>query len=134
MQPGAPEVVPGGFTIAILPDTQFYAQLHQDIFHKQTQWLADNAAKYSMRFVIQVGDVTETSAESEWIVARFALEEARQRLAGPQRVRQAQQESTRLASTKTVNTANHFDFISLSFSVLRHAEQDWRAIRNTSRP
>lgn len=73
MQPGAPEVVPGGFTIAILPDTQFYAQLHPEIFHKQTQWLADNAAKYSIRFVIQVGDVTETSAEAEWTVARDAF-------------------------------------------------------------
>lgn len=73
MVPGAPEVVPGGFTIAIMPDTQFYAQLHPDIFHKQTQWIADNAAKYSIRFMIQVGDVTETSADAEWTVARDAF-------------------------------------------------------------
>lgn len=33
--------------------------------HKQTQWIADNAAKYSIRFMIQVGDVTETSADVE---------------------------------------------------------------------
>ncbi|MCB1279123.1 metallophosphoesterase [Prosthecobacter sp.] len=73
MEPGAPEVVPGGFTIAILPDTQFYAQLHPEIFHRQTQWLADNATKYGIRFAIQVGDVTETSADAEWTVARDAF-------------------------------------------------------------
>lgn len=73
MEPGMPEVVPGGFTIAILPDTQFYTQLHPEIFHQQTQWLADNAAKYGIRFVIQVGDVTETSVEAEWAVARDAF-------------------------------------------------------------
>lgn len=37
MEPGAPAAVPGGFTIAIMPDTQFYAQLHPHIFHQQTQ-------------------------------------------------------------------------------------------------
>ena len=74
MEPGAPEVVPGGFTIAIMPDTQFYAQLHPATFHLQTQWLVDNAAKYSIRFVIQVGDVTETSADAEWTVARDAFQ------------------------------------------------------------
>lgn len=73
MEPGAPEVVPGAFTIAIMPDTQFYAQLHPDIFHKQTQWIVDNTAKYSIRFMIQVGDVTETAADVEWTVARDAF-------------------------------------------------------------
>lgn len=32
MVPGAPDVVPGGFTIATMPDTQFYVQLHPGIF------------------------------------------------------------------------------------------------------
>lgn len=73
MEPGAPVAEPGAFTIAVLPDTQYYAQLHPDIFHKQTQWLADHAAKYQIKFVIQVGDVTETAADAEWTVARDAL-------------------------------------------------------------
>lgn len=73
MEPGAPIAISGAFTIAVMPDTQFYAQLHPDIFHKQTQWIADNAAKYQIKFVIQVGDVTETSADAEWTVARDAF-------------------------------------------------------------
>ncbi len=73
MEPGAPEAASGAFTIAIMPDTQLYAQLHPEIFHKQTQWIADNAAKYSIRFMIQVGDVTQTSADVEWGVAADAF-------------------------------------------------------------
>jgi Calcineurin-like phosphoesterase len=73
MEPGAPEVVPGAFGIVVLPDTQFYAQLHPEIFHQQTQWIADTAAKYQTKICIQVGDVTETSADEEWIVARDAF-------------------------------------------------------------
>lgn len=73
MEAGAPAAEPGGFTIAVMPDTQFYAQLHPDIFHTQTQWIADNASKYQIKFVIQVGDVTETAEAAEWIVARDAF-------------------------------------------------------------
>jgi 3',5'-cyclic AMP phosphodiesterase CpdA len=70
---GTPPPVEGGFTIALMPDTQFYAQLHPEIFHKQTQWIADNAAKQNIKFVIQVGDVTQNSVDEEWQVARDAF-------------------------------------------------------------
>ena len=73
MTPGAPPPVPGGFTIALMPDTQYYAQLHPDIFDKQTQWIADNTTTHAIKFVIQLGDVTQTAAEPEWIVARDAF-------------------------------------------------------------
>lgn len=73
MEPGAPVPVQGAFTIAILPDTQYYAQTYPDTFHKQTQWLADNVGTYNLKFMIQVGDVTETAAEVEWTVAREAF-------------------------------------------------------------
>lgn len=73
MEPGAPVAAPGAFTIAVMPDTQFYAQLHPDILHKQTQWIADNAAKYQIKFMVQVGDVTETAVDAEWMAARDAF-------------------------------------------------------------
>ena len=31
------------FTIAVLPDTQYYSEKYPAIFTKQTQWIADNA-------------------------------------------------------------------------------------------
>src|SRR3954462_14171050 len=34
--PGAPPPIQGGFTIMVLPDTQFYSQKFPEIFHKQT--------------------------------------------------------------------------------------------------
>ena len=73
MVPGEPEAVAGGFAIAVVPDTQFYAESHPEIFHKQMQWIADTAQKYNTRFMIQVGDVTQTSADAEWVVARDAF-------------------------------------------------------------
>lgn len=73
MELGAPVPVPGAFTIAILPDTQYYAQKYPDIFHQQTQWLADQARKYNIQFMIQVGDVTETAVDAEWTVAQAAF-------------------------------------------------------------
>jgi hypothetical protein len=74
MEQGAPDPVPGAFTIVVMPDTQFYAQLHPEIFHKQTQWIVDTAARYQTKFVIQVGDVTETAGDEEWTVARDAFQ------------------------------------------------------------
>lgn len=73
MTPGMPPVEPGAFSIVVLPDTQLYAQLHPEIFHQQTQWIADNIQRYNMRFVLQLGDITQTAAEPEWIVARDAF-------------------------------------------------------------
>ncbi len=71
--PGFPVAEPGAFTIAVVPDTQFYAQKYPDIFHRHTQWIADNIKKYDIRFVMQMGDVTETAADVEWEVARAAF-------------------------------------------------------------
>jgi 3',5'-cyclic AMP phosphodiesterase CpdA len=71
--PGAPAAESGAFSIVVLPDTQFYAQLHPEIFHRQTQWIADNIQRYDIRFVVQLGDITQTGATGEWNVARDAF-------------------------------------------------------------
>jgi hypothetical protein len=71
--PGMPAVEPGAFSIVVLPDTQFYAQLHPEIFHQQTQWIADNIKRYDTRFVLQLGDITQTAVPAEWNVARKAF-------------------------------------------------------------
>lgn len=70
------------FSIAVLPDTQFYSryattdesQQFQKTygstpFDAQTQWIADNAAKYGIRFVIHLGDVVDQQGKpNQWIV------------------------------------------------------------------
>ncbi len=73
MTPGAPAPIEGGFTLMVIPDTQYYAQKYPDIFRKQVQWVADNLQKYNVPMVLQLGDITETAADPEWKVAKEAF-------------------------------------------------------------
>jgi hypothetical protein len=75
------------FTIAVLPDTQFYSRYattdESQQFQKtygstpydaQTQWIADNAAKYGIRFAIHLGDVVDQQNKpNQWIIADAAM-------------------------------------------------------------
>lgn len=45
------------FTVIMLPDTQHYSRNYPQIFSSQTKWIAENAAKLNIRFVVGVGDV-----------------------------------------------------------------------------
>ena len=71
--PGAPAAIDGGFTIMVMPDTQYYSQKYPETFHQQTQWIADTTAKYNTVFLLQLGDITETAADGEWEVAKAAF-------------------------------------------------------------
>lgn len=53
------------FKIAILPDTQYLTFNYPEIFTKQTEWLAANAAKEDIQFVIHVGDIVQ-KGQNEW--------------------------------------------------------------------
>jgi VCBS repeat-containing protein len=63
------------FTIAVLPDTQFYTvNAGGDlIFKAQTQWIVDNQAARNIVFVSHVGDATENGRDSEWQIADAAM-------------------------------------------------------------
>ena len=54
------------FTVAILPDTQYYSQYYPDIFTKQTEWLANQRAKENIAFVLHEGDITNKDTAPEW--------------------------------------------------------------------
>ena len=60
------EAAAQSFTIAVLPDTQKYAELAPDIFTAQTQWLADNKVANNIVFVLHEGDITENNNDTEW--------------------------------------------------------------------
>ena len=68
----APAPVPGGFTLAVLPDTQYYAWKYPDTYIAQTRWLADNARRYNLTYVLHVGDITQHNTNSQWEVAARA--------------------------------------------------------------
>ena len=55
------------FTIAALPDTQFYSKSYPQIFAAQTQWIADNATAKNIKLVIGLGDIVDSGGStSQW--------------------------------------------------------------------
>ncbi len=60
------------FRLVLLPDTQNYSQKYPWIFRMQTAWAAAKAD--SISFVIQLGDITNSNADSQWHVAARAFE------------------------------------------------------------
>lgn len=82
--PGIPAVVkPGNFSIAVLPDTQYYLAQAQlggtfDMFKAQITWIQQNQVKENIAYVAHMGDITEhgdnpVTARSEWYLAKTAL-------------------------------------------------------------
>jgi len=65
--------VPGSSTIAVIPDTQVYADRHPEIFEAQTRWIASQHEARDIRFVLHLGDVTERASPREWESARSAM-------------------------------------------------------------
>lgn len=79
----AAKVKSGDFSIAVLPDTQYYlgqAQLGGtfDMFKSQIAWIQQNQAKENIAYVAHMGDITEhgdnpVTAKAEWYLAKTAL-------------------------------------------------------------
>ncbi|MGD9503462.1 MAG: 5'-nucleotidase C-terminal domain-containing protein [Syntrophobacteraceae bacterium] len=62
------------FTIAALPDTQFYAEDELIEFNKQIDWVLANAASENIVFVTHLGDVVDNGSDSaQWAFAMNAL-------------------------------------------------------------
>jgi Calcineurin-like phosphoesterase/PEP-CTERM motif len=71
---GPVPISPGSWTLAILPDTQIYAESYPAIFAAQTQFLADNKTNLNIQMVLQEGDITNHSTVAEWQVASNAFQ------------------------------------------------------------
>ncbi|WP_374945944.1 LamG-like jellyroll fold domain-containing protein [Agreia sp.] len=71
------------FTLAVLPDTQFYSRYSSDQFQPrygkdpfqvQTEWLTENRDELNIPFVTHVGDVVDQAGqEREWVAADEAM-------------------------------------------------------------
>ncbi|MBI5381715.1 MAG: hypothetical protein HZA31_07435 [Opitutae bacterium] len=70
---------PGGadFTIAIIPDTQYYTSNggNMSMFTAQTDWIVNNRVTENIAYVIHLGDSTDhgDSVSSEWVNAANAM-------------------------------------------------------------
>lgn len=62
------------FTIAVIPDTQYYSASYPAIFDAQTQWIADHAKSENIVFVSHLGDLVEScDSETQWQNARDSM-------------------------------------------------------------
>ena len=65
------------FSIAVLPDTQYYTALRfggtMQMFHNQIDWIRSNRKKEKIAYVIHLGDITDHDTPEEWERARSAL-------------------------------------------------------------
>ena len=62
----------GGFTLAVLPDTQMYAWKDPSLYTAQTKWIADNVKLHNIQMVLHLGDVTQHNTNDQWRAARSA--------------------------------------------------------------
>ncbi|MBN1911737.1 MAG: metallophosphoesterase [Pirellulales bacterium] len=68
---------PDSFTVALIPDTQYYCDLTTggtpQMYYELTGWLADRAEEDNIRFAIHLGDIVQTPyLPSEWQIANIA--------------------------------------------------------------
>jgi len=50
------------FSVAVLPDTQYYSQRFPETFLAQTRWVTENLARERIAFVTQLGDIVQSGA------------------------------------------------------------------------
>ncbi len=73
------------FTIAVLPDTQFYCDTRLKLskkwgngdlrryFFEQTRWVRDNQKRLNVAFLVHEGDIVQADAHEEWAIAKEAM-------------------------------------------------------------
>ena len=65
---------PGSFTLAVLPDTQFYCESYPHHFYNQTKWIVDNDDRQNIKFMLHLGDITNRNTPEQWEVAQRAID------------------------------------------------------------
>jgi hypothetical protein len=66
--------IPGpSYTIAVLPDTQYYASSWPEIFASQTRFLLENRGSRQLAFALHTGDIVDQDTPEQWNVASDAL-------------------------------------------------------------
>jgi hypothetical protein len=61
-----PPLTDGAFTIAVLPDTQYYSESYPATYHAQTLWIAQQRRVRNIACVIHLGDLTNQNTPAQW--------------------------------------------------------------------
>ena len=67
------DLVPGSWTLVLLPDTQVYSQRYPGLYLAQTGWIVQNRDKQNIKYVLHLGDITNNNTVREWENARAAM-------------------------------------------------------------
>jgi hypothetical protein len=70
---GTKALTAGSSLSAVLPDTQVYSLRFPGLFHAQTSFLRENAARLDLRYVVRLGDVVNINTHLEWQRASQAM-------------------------------------------------------------
>src|SRR5689334_20898930 len=63
----------GEFSFVFLPDTQYYCCHYPALFRAQTQWIADQRARYHIAAVLHEGDIVDGNGARQWANADAAI-------------------------------------------------------------
>jgi hypothetical protein len=63
----------GSFTIAVLPDTQYYSESYPDTYLAQTRWIVEQQKDRNIACVLHLGDITNCNTKEEWENASKAM-------------------------------------------------------------
>lgn len=69
----SPPLEAGTITLAVLPDTQYYADCDSPHFSAQTQFVAREAKRRNIRALLTLGDLTEHNVPREWDYVRAGV-------------------------------------------------------------
>jgi hypothetical protein len=61
------------FAVVVLPDTQYYASDHPEIFEAQTRWIARNRDDQAIALVVHEGDIVDRDEPGQWERASRSL-------------------------------------------------------------
>jgi hypothetical protein len=64
---------PKAFMLVVLPDTQHYSEKWHDHYHAQTDWIAKNAARLNIKYVLHEGDIVNNNGREQWEIAQAAM-------------------------------------------------------------
>ncbi len=67
-------VAPGSWSIAILPDIQYYTETYNSNFTSQVEWIRDNQTAHNIQHVLQLGDLTDNNNATEFERAKTGFD------------------------------------------------------------
>lgn len=75
-EPGPETLAERSWSIAVLPDTQYYVRNDQDapLFTEITQWIVDHQEEFNIQLVLHVGDIVDLNSTPQWNHAKSSLQ------------------------------------------------------------